>query len=455
MERADSFDGIVLLLDDYSAESKKLHTSFKLSEIEVTTLVINDDGFIPDDVISVYNVLLGDFSEHNSDIPGKPRYFNQIDVPKFWEISGNNSSGSVHDMGKERARMYYAEPKNKRLVRLVEWLDEQGTVRVGDHYNKYGALYARTIFNAKGERVNKSFFSPGGKEIIAENYVTGSIVYCDGEVDRVFVNRTEFIIFVLEKLGLSQCRLLFNSLSYPFFVSERKEENHKGDILFWQENRRDDIPGNMQIILSYRAKRTEKIYVQKKAAYDKLIELGASPNIVKLMGNVYDFAKDNNGGNDVLICTNSDQIEKLDEIVNALPKLHFHIAALTEMSSQLLSKDSFDNVSVYPGIKSAKLDELFMKCDYYLDINRYDEIVDAVSTAFLHNQLILAFDETVHNRNHVCESNIYACEDWKAMTEKLTLAFESAQTRERLMAEQRKEALAEERDSFGDKLGLL
>lgn len=455
MERADSFDGIVLLLDDYSDESKKLHKSFKLSGIESTVIVINDDGFVPDDVISVYNVLLGDFGMPASDIPGKPRYFNQIDVPEFWEISGNNSSGSVHDMGKERARIYYAEPKNKRLVRLVEWLNEQGTVRVGDHYNKYGALYARTIFNAKGERVNKSFFSPDGKEIIVENYVTGSIVYRDGDCDRIFANRTDFIIYVLERLGLSQCRLLYNSLSYPFFVSEKKEENHRGDILFWQENRRDDIPGNMQIILSYRAKRTGKIYVQKKAAYEKLIELGASPNIVKLMGNVYDFAKDNNGGKDVLICTNSDQIAKLDELVEALPQLHFHIAALTEMSSQLLSRDSYDNVSLYPGIKSTKLDELFMKCDYYLDINRYDEIVDAVSTAFLHNQLILAFDETVHNRNYVCESNIYKCEDWKAMAEKLTLAFDSAQTRERLMAEQRKEALAEEGIGFCDKLGLI
>lgn len=452
MERIDSRTDIVLMLDDYSADSRKLHNSFINAGIECPVVVINDDGFVPEGVISVYDIMLGDFSACKS-APGHPRYFNQIDIPKYWEISATNTSGAVSDMGKERARIYYTSPKHKRLVRLVEWLDEGGVVRLSDHYNRWGALYARTIFNSKGERVNKSYFSAEGIETIVENYVTGSIFLKHEGEEILFANRTEYIIFVLEKLGLKDKRLFYNSLSYPFFVSQQMPENHMGDVLFWQENRRDDIPGNMQVILSYQAVRTGKILVQKSAAYEKLIELGASPNIVKKLGNVYKFKKDNMGSNNVLVCTNSDQIVHLKDLVEELPQMHFHIAALTEMSSQLMSMDEYENVSLYKGAKPATLDSLFMKCDFYLDINKYDEIVDAVSTAFLHNQLIIAFEETLHNGNYVCESNIYGSKDWKALAEVLVNAYEDEALRSRLMAEQRRSALSENGMSFEEKLG--
>ena len=78
-----------------------------------------------------------------------------IKVPEYWEISANNTSGKVHNMDRERARIFYAEPFHKRLVRVVDWMDEKGVVRYSDHYNKYGALYARTIFNNKGKNHRK------------------------------------------------------------------------------------------------------------------------------------------------------------------------------------------------------------------------------------------------------------------------------------------------------------
>ena len=47
-------DQIVLLLDDYSSDSQKLHQSFRLAGYEYPAAVIEDDGFLPEDVISVY-----------------------------------------------------------------------------------------------------------------------------------------------------------------------------------------------------------------------------------------------------------------------------------------------------------------------------------------------------------------------------------------------------------------
>lgn len=34
-------------------------------------------------------------------------------------------------------------------MKIVDWYDDTHVVRVSDHYNKYGFLYARTIFNKK------------------------------------------------------------------------------------------------------------------------------------------------------------------------------------------------------------------------------------------------------------------------------------------------------------------
>ncbi len=400
-------NNIVLLLDNYSSESRKLHDSFKLAGKIYPTVVIEDDGFLPEDVISVYGFFLGDFSTANG-IPGRPRYFNQITVPEFWEISGTNHSGKIHDLNKERGRIFYAEPAHKRFVKIVDWMDERGVVRTSDHYNRYGALYARTIFNAKGHKVNKSYFSASGKEVIVENFVTGNIILNDGDTTKIFGNKTAFVMECLKKAGLTEKRLFFNSLSTPFFVSQNLLQNQKGDVLFWQEPIKSDIPGNMQMILKGQSTRVGAIKVQKKHAYDRLLELGADETVVQKLGFIYRFEKQNQNTGEVLICTNSDKIEHCEELVKALPMVHFHITAITEMSSKLMSMGNYENVTLYPNVKTDVLKELFAKCDYYFDINYGNEIVSAVQKAFLNNQLILAFQDTLHNRDYVAPEHIYS-----------------------------------------------
>ena len=399
-------DNIVLLFDNYGEDSKKLHTSFLLAGKKCPVFVIEEDGFLPEGVTSIFSYFLGDFA-NAKEIPGRPRYFNQITVPEYWEISGNNTSGQVHNLNKERARIFYAEPKHKRLVKVVDWYDDRGVVRSSDHYNRYGALYARTIFNNKGQKVNKSYFSAEGKEVLMENYVTGDIILNDGDVVRIFKTKYEFATFAVKKAGYENSRIFFNTLSTSFFVSERLPENGKGDVLFWQEPIFDEIPGNMRGILNGTAKRAVKVMVQRKDSYNKMLNLGASPEIISKLGFIYPFVKENGGRKEVLICTNSDRIAELDKIVTALPEVHFSIAALTEMSSKLLSMDRYSNVSLYPGVKMKVLDELFLNADFYLDINHESEIVSAVEKAFLHNQLIFAFKETLHNASYVAPEHIF------------------------------------------------
>jgi len=440
-------DNVVLLFDNYLSDSQNLHISFKQAGKQYPVAVIEDDGFLPDDVTSVFGYFLGDFKGAKN-IPGKPRYFNQISVPEYWEISGTNSSGKVHDLKKERGRIHYAEPAHKRLVKEVDWLDEKGVVRSGDHYNKYGALYARTIFNAKGQKVNKTYFSPDGKEMIVENYVTKDIILNEGNAVKIFRSLTDFVCYFMEKSGFAQKRIFFNTLSVPFFVSQRMPAGEKGDVLFWQENERPDIPGNMQLIFDGAATRAAKVMVQKKAAYEKLLALGAPENMLHRLGYIYPFKKKNEGNPQVLICTNSDKIAQCEKLVSALPKLRFHIVAITEMSSKLMSMDSYPNVTLYPGVKMSVADELFLKCDYYLDINHEGEILSAVQKAFMHNHLIFGFKETLHNPAYVAPEHVYSIDDADKMIAALRAVLADEKVLKLCLERQHKAALLEEKGKY-------
>ena len=105
--------------------------------------------------------------------------------------------------------------------------------------------------------------------------------------------------------------------------------------------------------------------------------------------------------------TNSDQIPHLEEIVQAHPNLEFHVAALTEMSMKLLSLNKYDNVNLYPNAKRQKFISLYKSCDIYLDINKGNEILDAVRAAFDYNLVILGYNETSHNKDVTPENNLF------------------------------------------------
>ena len=443
----------ILLFDNYNQDSQALHTSLKLAGFDCPAVVIEDDGFLPDDVMSVYGYFLGDFKAMLGD-KARPKYFNEITVPDYWEISGTNSNGKVQDLYKERGRMFYAEPKHKLLVKIVDWYDERGEVRYSDHYNRYGAIYGRTIFNNKGQKVNKSYFSVEGKEIIVENFVTGDIILNEENETHIFRNKTELVLHFFVRANFKQSRIFFNSLSTPFFVSNRLKSQVKRDVLFWQEPIWDDIPGNMLSIFNGEASRTTTVMVQKKKSYDKLIELGAKKDMVHKLGFIYPFAKENKHQPEVLICTNSDNIEYCEELVKAMPQMHFHITALTEMSSKLTALDAYDNVSLYPGVKTSILDELFETCDYYFDINHESEIVSAVHKAFLHNHLIFAFKETMHNADYVAEEHVFLASEWERMCADVKTAMADVKVAKKMLQRQKRTALAETVKSY-QKLGAI
>ena len=279
-----------------------------------------------------------------------------------------------------------------------------------DHYNQYGFRFAQTTFDQDGKASMKFYYNEQGKIVIAENLLIGDIILnYQGRVYQ-FARKIDFFKFFIQEANLDVDRIIYNTLATSFFITLELPNRLGEDTLFWHEKlaNPDELPGNMQHILNNKSQ-TNHIYFQVKDDFDYLMQHKRPEyEMISYLGYIYSFIRKNKGSKNVLIMTNSDQIEHLTEIVEQLPNYHFHIGALTEMSPKLMAYQQYDNVTLYPNISPQDIDVVFEKCDIYLDINYGNEIIGALRRAFLNNMIILGFNETNHNRKYIADENIYS-----------------------------------------------
>lgn len=419
---------MIFLMDIVNEEGEDLLYSFRQAGYPVKAVSILYDGYLPAGVTSPYEY----FTRTKKDKTPNPLFFNELPVPDFWEIKGTNEKGQVIDFGEQRARIYYAEPKHKRYIKIVDWMDQKGTVRWSDHYDQYGHRFAQTVLDNTQKQMMKCYFDDDGKQVITENFTTGDVTLVEDGVTHIFRTKTDFVVYFMEKLGYDKEPIFFNSLSTPLFVSQKLKANaRKQDVLFWQEPIRDSIPGNMLPILNGTATRTEKDMVQTHDAYEKMLTLGTPKKVITELGYIYPFENHQKENRSILILTNSDQIEGLAHLMEALPDMTFYVGAITEMSQKLLSHSKYKNARMLPNIEMKKVDELFATCDFYLDINQGGEILNAIRRAFLSNLLILGYKETLHKPAFVSPDNAYET----AKVDQLIARLRSTSESEASMAE--------------------
>lgn len=423
---------MIQLFDVYNQESQDLHYSLTAAGLSDLTVVIEPDGFLPDGVVSPFTYYLGYDS-------GKPSYFNQVPVPDFWEIAGNNQFGTINDLNQERAVIHFADGLQARLVKKVEWKTPAGRIFQVDHYNRFGACFAKTTFDASGQAIMTSYRNVDQKEVILENHVTGDILLTlEGQGLRHFSGRVAFIIDFLQGLEVNLDHILFNSLSTSFLTSFHFPDKSGQDILVWQESLQDHIPGNMQLILENDHLRVKTIIISDYATYERALQLTDEKFHHKFshLGYHYHFKRDNFVRPDALIVTNSDQLEQVEKLVESLPNVTFRIAAVTEMSSKLLDMLRYPNVVLYQNASPQKIQNLYQLSDIYLDINYGNELLQAVRQAFEHNQLILAFEETAHNRRYTAPNHIFAKEAVDDMIQTIELALSHVKEMGRALVDQ-------------------
>lgn len=309
---------MINLFETYNQSSWDLHYSLIVSGYNNPTIAIRDDGFLPEDVTSAYLFFTG-FEK----IKGKPLYFNEVPIPEYWEISGNNIQAEIFEYNTRRGLIHYATPEHLRLVKSVDWFDDQSRLRITDHYNKQGYRFAQTSYNQAQEPTFKTYFNQFDQEVIVENLTTGDVILnANGQI-YMFPNRSEFVIHYLKEAGFELDRIFYNSLSTPFLVAYRLGLAGN-DILFWQEDITDQVPGNMKLLLQSVGARATKIVVQNKPVYSKLLSLlpKEERTSVAFLGYHYPFKRQNTATKEALIMTNSDQLEGIITLIEQNKELH-------------------------------------------------------------------------------------------------------------------------------------
>lgn len=399
--------------------SRDLRQSFLAAGMDHPTVLLDYHGFASPDILDPFSYFMG-----QEDPNGRALFFNELKVPAYWEISGDASSAKLTHYHQEKARIYYAQPHEKRLINKVDWLDDQGRVRFVDCYNQYGRRYARISMNKLSQLAVTTYYDVNGCEVLVHNHITQDYILTYQGQTHIFKDKIDFFLFYLQESGLDYSSIIYNSLSTSFFLTLRLEADGE-DFLVWQEPIQDEIPGNMQFILSGGVPRTKRILVPNQHTYKKIQELSQQDDI-QPFGYLYQYEKEAQPGQHCLILTNSDQIEGLDVLTERLPHCHFSIAAITEMSDRLKAFEGKGNVSLYPNASQTKLLDLYQQSNIYLDINHSNEIFQAVRRAFDHQLPIFAFEETAHERSYIAAKHIFPANK----LEKLAQAIEHVMTSE-------------------------
>lgn len=83
-------------------------------------IVLNDDGFLLDDVILFYLYYIG-FVKIGV---GCLFYYNEFRVFDIWEIIGFSSGVDIVDLGVKKGRIIYVNLNYRCLIKEVDWFDE-------------------------------------------------------------------------------------------------------------------------------------------------------------------------------------------------------------------------------------------------------------------------------------------------------------------------------------------
>ena len=179
---------MIYLFEDFDTSSRDLYQSLKAVGYDFTAIAFNDDGFLPEDVLSPYNLYTRDTTKQRL-----PLYFNRVALPPFYEVRGSASSGEIYDGAILRGRIFYASPKRKRYIKIIDHLSPSGQVIASDHYDVYGHRFAQTSFDAHNHRTVKTYYDVHGAEVIVENFMTGDIILNKQGKMYIYKNKIDFV----------------------------------------------------------------------------------------------------------------------------------------------------------------------------------------------------------------------------------------------------------------------
>lgn len=353
--------------------------------------------------------LLCNISEKNDMLKEKELYYAFIDIPQYWSVRADELNGAIYDNKTKKANIYFKNPKEKRMVSRVDWIDRNNTVYRIDYYNKYGYKYCSE--NVKcGNVISREFYDRNGDIKVIEQTVSKTYTTLGtGISPRSYRGFADYLEAYLKSNEIYDENI--------WVTSDEILNKFAGDygnfkISYLPQNRlNSDLTETNQTNKAFRILCGEE---QQVNWYKENSDCKCDRLYLYFENNESKFGK-----KEAFIITETDQLEYIEQLINDFPEIIFHIAASTIMSDKLTRLDINNNVELYPCITEQKRKELFERCDVYLDINHYRELYNAVNEALINNMLILAFDNTVHSKELYPMENIFDSSNYVKMKEAL------------------------------------
>ena len=381
---------MINLFQTYNKDAWDIHyTQLRLGK-DYPTIVIEDDGFLPSDVTSIYHFLGYNTCDYN------PLHLNDLTLPIAYEVEREGVDFFIMSNDMVVGKVILQGEPIERIVKEVWWLDSKGYPYKKDYYNQYGYCFKTETYVKDLGLVSTSYYSVSGEVLLDENHLVGSILYNN----QLYLNKLSLYNKCLAELGYSKEPITFNHLGTPLeIILSSLESGH--ELIFQEEVFVNSIPDNLQYVIHNSDKIS--ISVTNRSTYSILENMCKVQFMMLLVPSKSDLGS----FKDVLITTQTDQLTSIEDFVEQLPELEFHIAAPTQMSSKLFDLNKYSNVHLYPNISNNNLDDLFNQCGVFLDIAMSPTVFDANRRA-LENSLLRVGLIGVSTGKYISDANLFS-----------------------------------------------
>lgn len=338
-----------------------------------------------------------------------PVFALNIQVPEFWEIHMDYHQGLMLDKDIQRGVIHYFEA-GLCMTKMVEWWDTTGKVLKKDYYHESGWCYKQELFNEEEQVISIHYFSPENQLLMVED--VDKQIYTVFDKDRTyFYNEKQLWITCVENLRKNQEPLVVGDVKIAEYLQEEP-------IIACYTDKTPLEQNDIQLWLSL----VDKLYIYHYSVYHTIPRLENIHHLSPLYR-----LRSNVSKHRALIVTHTQEVERIEELVDALPMLEFHIAAVTAMGGRLLDLEVKENVRLYQGISQQQFKVLLDTCTIYLDINHYVEILDSVEEALESGLLLFAFQETCHRESYIHPEYLFGSAEVQQLIEKLRLVMNSSE----------------------------
>lgn len=381
---------MINLFQTYNKDAWDIHYTQLRQGKDYPTIVIEDNGFLPSDVTSIYHFLGYNTCDYN------PLHLNDLTLPIAYEVEREGVDFFIMSNDMVVGKVILQGEPIERIVKEVWWLDSKGYPYKKDYYNQYGYCFKTETYVKDLGLVSTSYYSVSGEVLLDENHLVGSILYNN----QLYLNKLSLYNKCLAELGYSKEPITFNHLGTPLeIILSSLESGH--ELIFQEEVFVNSIPDNLQYVIHNSDKIS--ISVTNRSTYSILENMCKVQFMMLLVPSKSDLGS----FKDVLITTQTDQLTSIEDFVEQLPELEFHIAAPTQMSSKLFDLNKYSNVHLYPNISNNNLDDLFNQCGVFLDIAMSPTVFDANRRA-LENSLLRVGLIGVSTGKYISDANLFS-----------------------------------------------